>query len=127
MKIQLKKNEIIVLRTANSQRQSRGGFQYPELGRVIAPDWDSEEKCGGGLHALPWGVGDYSLLDKVEAHWEPLDSLISMPEYGRLELAKEGFPDIDPREFIVAPIAGEAGNTRLFPNYPHVRYNYHYI
>jgi hypothetical protein len=30
---------------------------------VVAPDWNPEPICGGGLHGLLWGIGDYGLLD----------------------------------------------------------------
>jgi len=54
----------LYLRSVNAQRQSYGGFQWPsEVGAaVIAPDWNPEPVCGGGLHGLLWGQGDINLL-----------------------------------------------------------------
>ena len=54
----------LYLRSVNAQRQSYGGFQWPsEVGAVvIAPDWNPEPVCGGGLHGLLWGQGDTNLL-----------------------------------------------------------------
>lgn len=55
-------DEILVLRTSNHKRKSHCGFQWPALGPVGAPDWDPSPVCGGGLHGLPWGVGNTKLL-----------------------------------------------------------------
>lgn len=40
------------------------GFQWPlEVGAIVTcPDWNSEPKCGGGLHLLPEAIGNYFLL-----------------------------------------------------------------
>ena len=57
MKLKLKKNEILVLRDVQSDMTSRGGFIYPESGYVEAPDWKPHDRCGNGLHGLPWGTG----------------------------------------------------------------------
>lgn len=40
------------------------GFQWPlEVGAIaVAPDWNPEAECGGGLHVLPNAQGDYWLL-----------------------------------------------------------------
>ena len=56
---------ILVVRAVNALRQSHNGFQYPEQGPVEAPDWDGKPECGGGLHGLEWGLGDWSLLPVV--------------------------------------------------------------
>jgi hypothetical protein len=48
---------------------SYGGFQWPTEGKVTAPDWNPEPKCGG-LHGLLNGQGDAGLLDwSPEAVW----------------------------------------------------------
>src|SRR5690554_2757080 len=63
-------NRLLILRTCAPDGTSRNGFTWPlEPGApVMAPDWDSDPQrdCGGGLHGLPWGVGDGALLS-----WEP--------------------------------------------------------
>lgn len=56
--------------TCNADMTSHGGFKWPTKGRVDCPDWNPEPVCGGGLHFLPLGVGDSSLLDwSAEARW----------------------------------------------------------
>ena len=58
------------LRTCAADMTSYGGFRWPEAGEVIAPDWTPEPVCGGGLHLLPWGRGDYGLLSSAaDARW----------------------------------------------------------
>jgi hypothetical protein len=64
MKIELKENEILGLRTVNDDLTSYHGFKNPELGIVECADWNTEKCCGGGIHFLPWGNGDWSLLNK---------------------------------------------------------------
>ena len=59
----LRKGIVLMLRTCDKDMRSRGKFQWPMSGEVVAPDWDLEPRCGGGLHGLPWGEGDASLLD----------------------------------------------------------------
>ena len=53
---------LYVLRTAGRDRRSHGGFEWPESGPVACPDWSPAAACGNGLHGVPWGVGDLSLL-----------------------------------------------------------------
>ena len=55
--MRLRKNEILVLRTCSPDGKSHGGFQWPDKGTVEAPDWVDDDKCGHGLHGLPWGAG----------------------------------------------------------------------
>ena len=56
----------IILRTCDKDLKSHGGFQWPEKGHVEAPDWDPTPRCGGGLHGLLEGEGEWDLLD-----WTP--------------------------------------------------------
>jgi hypothetical protein len=61
-KLTLKKNEILVLRDVKPDMNSRNGFIWPKSGRVTAPDWQDTDRCGKGLHGLPWGCGgDYRI------------------------------------------------------------------
>jgi hypothetical protein len=55
----------LYLRTTDMDGKSHKGFQWPmEVGaEVAAPDWSPEPVCGEGLHGLPNGLGDGSLLD----------------------------------------------------------------
>ena len=56
-------NAAYMLKTVNADFTSHGGFRWPRRGKVVAPDWDPEPVCGGGLHGLLWGEGDGGLLD----------------------------------------------------------------
>jgi hypothetical protein len=61
---------VYILRTCRYDMTSHGGFTWPESGPVEAPDWSPVRKCGQGLHGLPWGEGDASLLDwSDDARW----------------------------------------------------------
>jgi hypothetical protein len=63
--------KVLVVRTADPERRSHGGFQWPETGPVTCPDWDARPVCGGGLHGLLWGEGDGSYLSWAEeALWQ---------------------------------------------------------
>ena len=84
--------KVLVLRSADANRQSRDGFQYPETGSVQAPDFDPDpdRSCGGGLHGLPWGQGDLYLTypDNPSNIWQvievdPADFAITGPDKAR--------------------------------------------
>ena len=53
---------VLIVRYVNSDGTSHGDFQWPLTvgAEVVAPDWNPEPKCGGGLHGWPWGrfIGD---------------------------------------------------------------------
>ena len=73
----------LILRTCNPDLTSHGGFQWPDAGPVQAPDWDPTPECGNGLHGLPWGEGDGSLLNwEPDARWlvvdVPTDTLVDI-------------------------------------------------
>ena len=65
-------------------------FTWPlEVGsKAIAPDWNPEAVCGGGLHVFPEGIGNLSLLDGYywvvveydETKSVDLDGKIKVPE-----------------------------------------------
>ena len=59
--------KVLVLRSNNADLTSSHGFTWPASGPVEAPDWSPEPKCGGGLHGLLWGIGDYSLTATHDA------------------------------------------------------------
>ena len=47
-----------------------GDFRWPRQGPVECADWSPEPKCGGGLHGLAWGQGDWSNLSQAaDAVW----------------------------------------------------------
>jgi hypothetical protein len=63
-------NTVLVLKSVNPDMTAFGGFIWPKLGHVKAPDWSPEHKCGAGLHGWLWGVGDFSLaVQKQNAKW----------------------------------------------------------
>jgi hypothetical protein len=65
-----KAESVLVLRTCDANMQGHNGFQWPETGRVEAPDWSPEPSCGHGLHGLLWGEGDGSYLNwDASARW----------------------------------------------------------
>ncbi len=53
-------SKVYVLRCCDSKRQGYGGFQWPDSGEVVAPDWSPEPECGMGLHGWLNGEGDVS-------------------------------------------------------------------
>ena len=66
--------KMLLLRT--SDRDGRGThelarhFVWPASGPVECNDWNPSPTCGGGLHGLPWGAGDASLLSsEPDARW----------------------------------------------------------
>jgi len=66
----LKEDEVVVLRTCNSDMTSYGGFFWPESGEVVALDWDPDPVCGKGLHGFLRGEGDGALANWSEcAKW----------------------------------------------------------
>ncbi len=82
-----KPEPVLVLRTCNADMSSAHDpkFVYPKAGPVEAKDWDPnpDRDCGGGLHGLLWGNGDWSLLSNGhDAVWmivsvNPDDGLVT--------------------------------------------------
>lgn len=65
---------MLVLRTCDKDLKSHNGFQWPESGPVEAPDWNSIQMCGNGLHGLANGVGNSDLLCwDLESKWLVVD------------------------------------------------------
>ena len=67
--MKLKSNEILVLRSNAADMTSHNGFTWPRRGPVEAPDWQDTNKCGRGLHGLPWGVGGNYCNIAADAVW----------------------------------------------------------
>jgi hypothetical protein len=70
--------KTLVLRTCT--RDMLGGtqhgksFTWPRQGLVECPDWNPRPECGHGLHGLPWGNGDWSLLSPADdAVWQVVE------------------------------------------------------
>jgi hypothetical protein len=57
-------HDMVFLRTAALDGGSHNGFLWPrEIGALVeAPDWDPAPKCGGGLHGIADGLGDWALM-----------------------------------------------------------------
>ena len=70
MTYKLKQGYSLVLRTCDAKMQGYGGFQWPAIGKVVAPDWKATVECGNGLHGLLNGRGNGELLDwSRDAKW----------------------------------------------------------
>ena len=69
--------EVLVLRFVDKDCKSYGGFQHPlNVGEsVTAPDWNTANKCGGGIHGWPLGLG---IGDGKEADWSALWQVYSV-------------------------------------------------
>jgi hypothetical protein len=87
--------KTLVLRTCT--KDMLGGtehghsFTWPRQGPVECPDWDPAPKCGNGLHGLPWGQGDWSLLSKADdAVWQVVE--VDTKEIVNIDGAKCKFP-----------------------------------
>jgi hypothetical protein len=60
--------------TGRAEDGSTYSFRWPRQGPVECPDWDPAPKCGHGLHGLPWGHGDWSLLSSADdAVWQVVE------------------------------------------------------
>src|SRR5512146_1644346 len=58
-------------RMVNGVKVASTPFRWPETGPVKCEDWNPDPCCGGGLHGLLWGEGDWSLLDRDDgALWQ---------------------------------------------------------
>ena len=65
--MKLAANEILVLRDVKKNMKSWGEFVWPIRGWVEAHDWQDTDKCGHGLHGLPWGAGGNYFIGGVIA------------------------------------------------------------
>lgn len=82
----------IIARTKWVTRRLGWGFLVP--GEVV----QGCEKCqglgkGGKLNKL-------TKITVISTRWEPLDRMITEPEYGGQEVTAEGFPEMSPAEFV---------------------------
>jgi hypothetical protein len=71
-------DKTLVLRTCNADMTATSkyanGFKWPRQGPVECADWDPTPECGHGLHGLPWGCGDWSLLSNADdAVWQVVE------------------------------------------------------
>ena len=66
----------LVLRTCRADLTSRNGFQWAGVGGItVAPDWNTNEECGNGLHGWLYGAGNHSCSDylSADAAWMVLE------------------------------------------------------
>ncbi len=67
---------MLILKLTNNNRQTRGGFQWPESGPVECPDWSPVPDCDsgrhGGLHGWARGEGNY-IHDSNDGVWLVVD------------------------------------------------------
>ena len=70
-------DRVLILKCINADGTSYNGFQWPESGSVMAPDWNDRPECGGGLHGWPWGLamGDGREPDYRDSRWLVLAAL----------------------------------------------------
>jgi hypothetical protein len=84
--------KALVLRNCKADLTSHSGFTYPEKGPVEAPDWNSRPECGGGLHGLIWGEGNWSLLrPDFDAKWQVIEVEDSPENIVRIDAEKIKF------------------------------------
>jgi len=66
--------------TSDKGEVNRTAFRWPRSGVVEAPDWNSEPKCGGGLHGLEFGEGTWSLLSEDKTGTEEWRVILVQPD-----------------------------------------------
>ena len=65
---------VLVLRNCKADGTSYKGFKWPSSGLVECSDWNDKRECGGGLHGLLWGHGNWSLLSNdADAIWQVVE------------------------------------------------------
>ncbi len=80
-----KDGEVLVLRFSNQDGTSYGWFQHPmKIGEAVTiPDWNPANKCGGGIHGWPLGLG---IGDGKDADWTALWQVYGVkPVFGLVE------------------------------------------
>ncbi len=83
--------KTLVIRTCRADMKSHSDFVWPRQGRVECSDWDPAPKCGNGLHGLPWGNGDWSLLSSADdAIWQVVE--VETKDIVSIDNAKVKFP-----------------------------------
>ena len=62
--------KVLIMRSCDENLKSYGGFQWPDSGICIAPDFKETKLCGNGLHGFLKGEGDGSLGNfDISAKW----------------------------------------------------------
>ena len=99
---------VLFIRSCGPDGGSRSGFKWPLVvgAEVVAPDWNPAPVCGGGLHGLPWGRGNWDLTSEdVVARWlvfsaDPADVVNIDNQKSKVRAARVEY---------VAPSSGSAG------------------
>ncbi len=69
-KIKLKPGEALALKSVSADMTAYNDFVWPKKGKCVAPDWESTQECGAGLHFWLWGEGDAGLrVTAADAKW----------------------------------------------------------
>lgn len=72
----------------------RNGWKFARVGDIV----NGCEKCQGlkpGEKIVKMGQHRF-----INLRWEPLRAMIDLPVYGCIEVIREGFPEMTPREFV---------------------------
>jgi len=65
--------KVLILRKCDNKGKSNNGrFQYPDKGKVEAPDWNGKPECGSGLHGLLWGSGNFD-VNEYGTRWQVIE------------------------------------------------------
>ena len=108
-----------VLKVVRHDMTTRNHFKWGNVGDItVAPDWDPNPKCGGGLHGWLSGVGDIRCQDISEsdgARWLVIEvegEVVSLGGKVKFERGKTVFAgDMREAAAIVADLSGEQGSV----------------
>jgi hypothetical protein len=83
---------VMVLRTVDKDGKAHGGFQWPEKGKVVCPDWNPRAECGNGLHGVVFPDGEmphiinhgpdekWQVVQTAKSSLVDLDGKVKFPE-----------------------------------------------
>ena len=80
--------EVLILKCVEPDGSSFNGFKWPlKVGATVeCPDFDPSNKCSGGLHGWPWGIGiGEGITPKWQGRW-----IVYSPGSGRIVGNLEG-------------------------------------
>ena len=86
-KLKPKKGNVLILKVLPADLKARGGFQWPESGYVVAPDWEPSNECRKGLHGWLWGAGNTDVVSETVLNGEDSKWLI-------MERSADGIVDL---------------------------------
>ena len=108
-----------VLKVVRRNMTTRDHFKWGDVGDItVAPDWDPNPKCGGGLHGWLSGVGDLrcqNISDSDGARWLVIEvegEVVSLGGKVKFERGKTVFAgDMREAAAVVANLSGEQGSV----------------